>query len=641
MRPGQNFYYAQHQQQAVPQQQGGSNFRPDPYQPQQHNPSAFLSPLYPAGPHDLHGGVQVVTLPIGSVAQQYAVTPIPPPQQWGHLRETQEWGNGGHLRESQGWRNGGHLHESQGWGNSPYPSQGLGLQYQGPQFTHQDTNVAFVPPQHHGGDGLRGPWGYGHDGPNGRFDRSSMHQEVRRPVDGGRLMEHVPLDRGSRAPSREHNYEDNRPKTWSNGGVPSNPRNMFGGRSAGKGRGGSGSVDREPKRSQAVSLRCEPCDRTLTNAQQFAAHKSTHVKCDVKGCSFEASGRVVKEHKQTAHESSSSSAISRPGLSKESEEEILRWREERRRNYPTTSSIKRKAVELEARKARGELVDEDAKKRRERLKEILARQAELGVPVAELPPDYFCDDSRSRGKGDNAGGGRRDNNRGGKRRYGEQAIGTVKGERDGPPQKQARILEPNVSSSAEPASGNVEAEEGEKHENPQENDADKIEAVGSDAGVKGSSPCKNKKICYYFRRGRCRKGRKCEFLHERSDRPKKPRKDAAGRDSAGGANKKQASLLYKLLEPEIRRDKSHLMQSFRFLVNNKFLEEYPQKPLKLFEWTDIEEQSNSEVEVGRLDREIQEGLQAVIENAEDEEEEMEHDDDNSSDASESDQDQQP
>ncbi|KAL3698712.1 hypothetical protein R1sor_012788 [Riccia sorocarpa] len=616
MRPGQNFYYAQHQQQAVPQQlQPGSNFRPGPHQPQQQNPPAFLSPLYSASPHDLHGGVQVVTLPIGPVGQQYTVTPIPPPQQWGHLRETQ------------------------GWGNGVFPSQGLGPAYQGQQFVRHEPNVAFVPPpQHHGGDGLRAPWGYGHEVPSGRFDRNPIHQEVRRPVEAMRHMEHLPLDRGSRAPLREQPYEDNRPQYW--GGGSNNARNTFGGR-GGKGRVGGGNLERDLKRPQAVSLRCEPCDRTLTNAQQFAAHKSTHVKCDVKGCSFEASGRVVKEHKQTCHDSAPSSALSRPGLSKESEEEILRWREERKRNYPTTANIKHKADDLEARKARGELVDEDAKKRRERLKEILARQAELGVPVAELPPNYLRDfDGRPNGKGEHTGGGRKDNVRGPKRRYGEQANGAGKGEGGGPPQKQSRVHEPNSSSSAEPASGNMETGEGVKPEKLQENGEAATDAAGPDAGAKDSSPSKNKQTCYYFRRGRCRKGRKCEFLHERSERPKKPRKDAAGagKDAGRGADKRQASLLYKLLEPEIRREKSHLLQSFRFFVNNKFLEEYPQKPLKFFEWTDIDEQSTSDVEVARLDKEIQEGLQAVIGTVgEDEEEQELENDDNSSDAAESDQ----
>ena len=44
---------------------------------------------------------------------------------------------------------------------------------------------------------------------------------------------------------------------------------------------------------------------------------------------------------------------------------------------------------------------------------------------------------------------------------------------------------------------------------------------------------------------------------------------------------------------QIRKDKSHLLQSFRFMVNNNFFLEWPQQPLKYFEW-----QSNDELEEG-------------------------------------------
>lgn len=48
-----------------------------------------------------------------------------------------------------------------------------------------------------------------------------------------------------------------------------------------------------------------------------------------------------------------------------------------------------------------------------------------------------------------------------------------------------------------------------------------------------------------------------------------------------------------LLSAQIRKDKSHLLQSFRFMVNNDFFLGWPQQPLKFFEW-----QSNDELEEG-------------------------------------------
>ncbi|CAN6443119.1 unnamed protein product [Victoria cruziana] len=72
------------------------------------------------------------------------------------------------------------------------------------------------------------------------------------------------------------------------------------------------------------------------------------------------------------------------------EEEIRQWREERKRNYPTTANIEKKAkLHLEVQKD-GKSIDGNAKIRRlQQLKEILAKQAELGVEVAEIPPGYL------------------------------------------------------------------------------------------------------------------------------------------------------------------------------------------------------------------------------------------------------------
>ncbi|KAL1166557.1 hypothetical protein V6Z11_A06G204500 [Gossypium hirsutum] len=64
------------------------------------------------------------------------------------------------------------------------------------------------------------------------------------------------------------------------------------------------------------------------------------------------------------------------------EEEIRKWREERKKFYPTKANIKKKLS--------GKVADSEvAKSRSEQLKEILAKQAELGVEVAEIPPQYL------------------------------------------------------------------------------------------------------------------------------------------------------------------------------------------------------------------------------------------------------------
>lgn len=45
-------------------------------------------------------------------------------------------------------------------------------------------------------------------------------------------------------------------------------------------------------------------------------------------------------------------------------------------------------------------------------------------------------------------------------------------------------------------------------------------------------------------------------------------------------NKKEPSLLKKLLSSEIKKDKKRLLQVFRFMVANKFFENWPETPLR-------------------------------------------------------------
>ncbi|XP_021669746.2 uncharacterized protein LOC110657013 isoform X2 [Hevea brasiliensis] len=73
------------------------------------------------------------------------------------------------------------------------------------------------------------------------------------------------------------------------------------------------------------------------------------------------------------------------------EQEIKQWREERRKNYPSKANIEKKGNE---RLTNSGVFNKEAKQRREQLKEILAKQAELGVEVAEIPSHYLSDSEK-------------------------------------------------------------------------------------------------------------------------------------------------------------------------------------------------------------------------------------------------------
>ncbi|PSS26736.1 Nuclear fragile X mental retardation-interacting protein 1, conserved domain protein [Actinidia chinensis var. chinensis] len=190
-------------------------------------------------------------------------------------------------------------------------------------------------------------------------------------------------------------------------------------------------------------------------------------------------------------------------------QEILQWREARRKNYPSKSNVEKKLAE---KLTEPEVIDKDTKLRRQQLKEVLAKQAELGCEVAEIPSSYLSDS-----------------------------------------EKQVHGRE--VDKKAFPKKEKFQNKSNKRGRNRQKERFTKKQRL-TDHGDSSNSPSQDKRFS-----------------------EKQNLADNGSRTNPS-LNKKQPTLLQKLLSADIRKDKRHILQVFRFMVMNSFFKDCPEKPLR-------------------------------------------------------------
>ncbi|XP_023949779.2 FMR1-interacting protein NUFIP1 [Bicyclus anynana] len=95
---------------------------------------------------------------------------------------------------------------------------------------------------------------------------------------------------------------------------------------------------------------CETCDKGFTTARFLETHKLQHQKCNIDGCQFVAHPKIITKHIQMQHSTGLFQRISKLN----NPEDIKKWREERRKRYPTLENIKKKEAETKEKINRGE-----------------------------------------------------------------------------------------------------------------------------------------------------------------------------------------------------------------------------------------------------------------------------------------------
>ncbi|CAL1529995.1 unnamed protein product [Lymnaea stagnalis] len=97
---------------------------------------------------------------------------------------------------------------------------------------------------------------------------------------------------------------------------------------------------------------CDICDRGFKNEELYKQHTDGHIKCSYKDCPFIAAPKLVQLHMSMQHKT----GLAKKVWSLESEEDVNKWREERKRCFPTLENVEKKKQELAAKIARGECI---------------------------------------------------------------------------------------------------------------------------------------------------------------------------------------------------------------------------------------------------------------------------------------------
>ena len=343
------------------------------------------------------------------------------------------------------------------------------------------------------------------------------------------------------------------------------------------------------------AYQCPNCpNATFTTEKALRGHMAAHITCRHEGCSYTASKGLVNAHFTSVHgkfagRGLKTVCVAVPGLRVQKfkicvgnhPEDIKAWISERKKRFPTRERVQKKG-DVEARKrAEGALSATIDGSSRPGVKRKLDK---VGVSATggRSNQDLSYQASRKKSKADGA---------------------TTSKEED------AKAIDGGLASllggyGSSSSSDDDEQSTGEIEENPTISDS--VNNTSQQQEQQQQNPFYRTRPCrFYLRTGRCRNGENCNYLHEDGEARRsaeEQRIDQSKRDKArSGARRDverlnsprsnrqgggrdvddykyadpgpKAPLLRKLLQNDIRRERSLALQLLRYIVDCNYLQE--------------------------------------------------------------------
>lgn len=362
--------------------------------------------------------------------------------------------------------------------------------------------------------------------------------------------------------------------------------------------------------------RCEPCHQDFPSFPALVMHRNGHTKCSEPGCKYEGNAKSVEIHEEDRHlrfkpgkepqaqsrrpDGPAGATIQGLGYALQTEEQIAKWIEERRKRWPTSKVIAEKAAKGPKASLQGPSHGRGDRTAGRGLPKSARGKAHAGPSsqrkapnvtpqFSEKVPTTKSSQKRSREDEDDGSGDDEED---------EEAV------------LRERYLKSRSTNGtvddAGPATVHRNVDQGNDDEDQASNDdnedMDPIkDAVSSkieikdpkldptqqpDPNVKNHTSNdqtdqvaqnmneKQTKVCKWWKLKRCKRGDSCLYSHPPRDQPTKKQKPSKNKPTMNTATQPTSGsgLLSKLLEKDIKQDVADLASVISFLVENDFLD---------------------------------------------------------------------